>query len=40
MYGLLIFKAIRLGHPDFEIKFTESFASNVIKTALIGLKCI
>ena len=39
-YCLLIFKACRIGHPDFEIKFIDLFASNVIKTANIGQKCI
>ena len=30
------FKSCRLGHPDFEIKFIEFFASNVIITAFIA----
>ena len=29
-------KACRLWHPDFEIKFIDFFASNVIKTAFIA----
>ena len=37
---LLIFKACRLGHPDFEIKFIDFFASNVIKTQFITQECI
>ena len=36
IYCLLIFKACRLWHPDFEIKFIDFFASNVIKTAFIS----
>ena len=33
-YCLLVFKACRLGHLDFEIKFIiDFFASSVIKTA-------
>ena len=35
---LLIFKAIRLGYPDFVIKYTDVFASNVIKTVYIAKK--
>ena len=35
---LLIFKAFIFGNPDFEIKFTDFFTSNVIKTAFIALK--
>ena len=35
---LLIFKEFIFGHPDFEIKFTDFFTSNVIKTAFIALK--
>ena len=35
---LLIFKAFVFGHPDFEIKFTDFFTSNVIKTAFIALE--
>ena len=29
---LIDFKACRIGQPDFEIKFIDFFASNVIKT--------
>ena len=39
-YCLLIFKACKIGHPDIEIKFGHFFASNVIKTAIIGQECI
>ena len=39
-YCFRIFKAFRLGHPDFEIKITDFFASNVITTAFIAEKCI
>ena len=34
---LIDFKAWRIGHPNFEIKFIDIlFASNVITTAIIG----
>ena len=39
-YCLLIFKAFRIGHPNFEIKFIGLFVSNVIKTAFIFQECI
>ena len=32
-YCLLIFEAFRLGHPNFEIRSTDFFASNHNKTA-------
>ena len=35
-YCLLIFKACRLGHPHFEIKFIDFFSPNLIKTAFIA----
>ena len=34
------FLAYRLGHLDFEIKFIDSFASNVIQMAFIAQECI
>ena len=33
-------KACRLGHPHYEIKFIDFFASDLIKTAFIAQKCI
>ena len=30
------FKSFRLGHPNFEIKLTDFFATNVSKTAFIA----
>ena len=37
-YCLLIFRACKIGHTDFENKFIDFFASNVIKTTWIVLK--
>ena len=39
-YCLLIFKACRMEHPNFEILSIGFFASNVIKTAFIVQECI
>ena len=37
---LIDFKACRIGHPNFEIKLIDFFASNVIRTAIIVQECV